>query len=131
MIRAAVRAWGARDRADEIELAADELITNALLHTEGSAVVTLRSLVGASAGCASRWRTPPAPCRAAATRGRTVSPAAVCSWWTGSPTPGGGGAWRRQGGVVRVPAAVGTGPDGPRGVVGAGWHSRRMRNCPR
>ncbi|AKN75813.1 protein phosphatase [Streptomyces sp. PBH53] len=46
MIRAAVRAWGARDRADEIELAADELITNALLHTEGSAVVTLRSLVG-------------------------------------------------------------------------------------
>ncbi|MET9452998.1 SpoIIE family protein phosphatase [Streptomyces cinerochromogenes] len=46
MIRAAVRAWGARDRADEVELAADELITNVLLHTEGSAIVTLRSLVG-------------------------------------------------------------------------------------
>ncbi|MGW3957754.1 SpoIIE family protein phosphatase [Streptomyces sp. NPDC004752] len=46
MIRAAVRAWGARDRADEIELAADELITNALLHTEGSAIVTLRVLGG-------------------------------------------------------------------------------------
>ncbi|MEU6537747.1 SpoIIE family protein phosphatase [Streptomyces sp. NPDC047000] len=42
MIRAAVRAWGARDRADEVELVADELITNALMHTEGSAIVTLR-----------------------------------------------------------------------------------------
>ncbi|MEU2385057.1 SpoIIE family protein phosphatase [Streptomyces sp. NPDC012461] len=47
MIRAAVGAWGARDRADEIELAADELITNALMHTEGAAVVTLRLLTGA------------------------------------------------------------------------------------
>jgi PAS domain S-box-containing protein len=46
MIRAAVRAWGARDRADEIELVADELITNALIHTEGSSVVTLRVLTG-------------------------------------------------------------------------------------
>ncbi|QNP74178.1 serine/threonine-protein phosphatase [Streptomyces roseirectus] len=42
MIRAAVRAWGARARADDVELAADELITNALMHTEGAAVVTLR-----------------------------------------------------------------------------------------
>ncbi|MEG8280250.1 SpoIIE family protein phosphatase [Streptomyces sp. AHA2] len=46
MIRTAVAAWGARDRADEIELAADELITNALMHTEGSATVTLRVLTG-------------------------------------------------------------------------------------
>lgn len=46
MIRAAVRAWGARDRADEIELVADELVTNALMHTEGSAIVTLRVLAG-------------------------------------------------------------------------------------
>ncbi|MET7452624.1 SpoIIE family protein phosphatase [Streptomyces sp. NPDC005574] len=46
MIRAAVRAWGARDRADEIELVADELITNALIHTEGASVVTLRVLTG-------------------------------------------------------------------------------------
>ncbi|MFE4964122.1 SpoIIE family protein phosphatase [Streptomyces sp. NPDC056660] len=46
MIRAAVRAWGAGDRADEIELVADELITNALMHTEGSAIVTLRVLGG-------------------------------------------------------------------------------------
>jgi anti-sigma regulatory factor (Ser/Thr protein kinase) len=44
MIRAAVRSWGARDRADEIELVADELITNALIHTEGAAIVTLRVL---------------------------------------------------------------------------------------
>ncbi|NNN38295.1 SpoIIE family protein phosphatase, partial [Streptomyces sp. S3(2020)] len=46
MIRAAVRAWGARERADEIELVADELVTNALMHTEGSAIVTLRVLAG-------------------------------------------------------------------------------------
>ncbi|PTH90281.1 protein phosphatase [Streptomyces sp. A244] len=46
MIRTAVTAWGARDRADEIELVADELITNALMHTEGSAVVTLRAFTG-------------------------------------------------------------------------------------
>ncbi|MFH9011353.1 SpoIIE family protein phosphatase [Streptomyces sp. NPDC017943] len=47
MIRTAVAAWGAGDRADEIELAADELITNALMHTEGAATVTLRVLTGA------------------------------------------------------------------------------------
>ncbi|GAA2460952.1 SpoIIE family protein phosphatase [Streptomyces mauvecolor] len=46
MIRAAVRAWGARERSDEIELAADELITNALMHTDGGAIVTIRVLSG-------------------------------------------------------------------------------------
>jgi anti-sigma regulatory factor (Ser/Thr protein kinase) len=46
MIRAAVRAWGVGERSYEIELVADELITNVLLHTEGSAVVTLRVLAG-------------------------------------------------------------------------------------
>ncbi|MFE7357332.1 SpoIIE family protein phosphatase [Streptomyces sp. NPDC057543] len=46
MIRAAVRAWGARTRADEVELAADELITNALMHTDGGAIVTIRVLTG-------------------------------------------------------------------------------------
>ncbi|MFI9169042.1 SpoIIE family protein phosphatase [Streptomyces lincolnensis] len=46
MIRAAVGAWGARERCDEVELVADELITNALMHTEGSAIVTLRVLTG-------------------------------------------------------------------------------------
>ncbi|MGW0790656.1 SpoIIE family protein phosphatase [Streptomyces sp. NPDC002911] len=46
MIRAAVRAWGARSRADEVELAADELITNALVHTDGGAIVTIRVLTG-------------------------------------------------------------------------------------
>src|SRR6185437_4740077 len=44
MIRAGVGAWGAGNRADEIELTADELITNVLMHTEGAAVVTLRVL---------------------------------------------------------------------------------------
>ncbi|MCX4722352.1 SpoIIE family protein phosphatase [Streptomyces sp. NBC_01306] len=44
MVRAAVRAWGAAERADDIELAADELMTNALTHTEGEAVITLRVL---------------------------------------------------------------------------------------
>ncbi|MFC9296894.1 SpoIIE family protein phosphatase [Streptomyces sp. NPDC057011] len=42
LIRAAVAAWGARDRADEIELAADELMTNALVHTEGGGQVSMR-----------------------------------------------------------------------------------------
>jgi serine phosphatase RsbU (regulator of sigma subunit)/anti-sigma regulatory factor (Ser/Thr protein kinase) len=46
MIRAAVRAWGAKDRADEVELAAGELITNALMHTDGGAIVTVRVLAG-------------------------------------------------------------------------------------
>ncbi|MFH8983088.1 SpoIIE family protein phosphatase [Streptomyces varsoviensis] len=46
MIRAAVRAWGAGERADDIELVADELITNALLHTDGAAVVAIRTLPG-------------------------------------------------------------------------------------
>ncbi|MFE4857144.1 SpoIIE family protein phosphatase [Streptomyces sp. NPDC056670] len=46
MIRAAVRSWGARERSDEIELAADELITNALMHTDGGAIVTIRALSG-------------------------------------------------------------------------------------
>ncbi|WP_299531920.1 SpoIIE family protein phosphatase [uncultured Streptomyces sp.] len=46
MIRAAVRAWGAGERADEIELAADELMTNALMHTDGGAIVTVRVLAG-------------------------------------------------------------------------------------
>ncbi|MFD8013662.1 SpoIIE family protein phosphatase [Streptomyces sp. NPDC058955] len=46
MIRAAVRAWGAGSRADEIELVADELMTNALMHTDGGAIITLRMLPG-------------------------------------------------------------------------------------
>ncbi|MCY0956507.1 MULTISPECIES: SpoIIE family protein phosphatase [unclassified Streptomyces] len=42
LIRAAVAAWGARERADEIELAADELMTNVLVHTDGAGHVSLR-----------------------------------------------------------------------------------------
>jgi PAS domain S-box-containing protein len=44
MIRTAGRALGAAERTDEIELVADELITNVLLHTEGPATVTMRQL---------------------------------------------------------------------------------------
>ncbi|WP_407703886.1 SpoIIE family protein phosphatase [Streptomyces smaragdinus] len=44
MIRAAVRAWGAGERSDEVELVADELVTNGLLHTDGPVVVTARML---------------------------------------------------------------------------------------
>ncbi|MFF0746011.1 SpoIIE family protein phosphatase [Streptomyces sp. NPDC004111] len=44
LIRAAVRAWGAEGRADEIELVADELMVNALMHTDGGAVLTVRML---------------------------------------------------------------------------------------
>ncbi|MEV7521130.1 SpoIIE family protein phosphatase [Streptomyces sp. NPDC091371] len=42
LIRAAAAAWGAWDRADEIELAADELMTNALVHTDGGGHVSMR-----------------------------------------------------------------------------------------
>ncbi|MEU8590835.1 SpoIIE family protein phosphatase [Streptomyces sp. NPDC048664] len=45
-IRSAVRAWGVGERSYEIELVADELITNVLMHTEGPAIVTLRVLAG-------------------------------------------------------------------------------------
>jgi serine phosphatase RsbU (regulator of sigma subunit)/anti-sigma regulatory factor (Ser/Thr protein kinase) len=46
MVRAAVESWGARHRADDVELAADELITNALVHTDGGAIVTVRVPAG-------------------------------------------------------------------------------------
>ncbi|MDX3073863.1 SpoIIE family protein phosphatase [Streptomyces sp. NPDC088354] len=44
MVRDAMTDWGMPDRADEAALAADELITNALVHTDGGAVLTLRLL---------------------------------------------------------------------------------------
>ncbi|MEC4019559.1 SpoIIE family protein phosphatase [Streptomyces sp. H27-D2] len=46
-ICAAVRTWGARERSDEIELVVDELVTNALLHTDDGATVTVRLMAGA------------------------------------------------------------------------------------
>ncbi|WP_255947449.1 SpoIIE family protein phosphatase [Streptomyces odontomachi] len=46
MIRTAGRTLGAAERTDEIELVADELITNVLLHTDGPATVTMRQLQG-------------------------------------------------------------------------------------
>ncbi|MFE1247978.1 SpoIIE family protein phosphatase [Streptomyces sp. NPDC058735] len=48
MVRTAASAWGVPDRADEIALVADELITNSLMHTEGSAILTLRALTGSA-----------------------------------------------------------------------------------
>ncbi|WP_327363527.1 MULTISPECIES: SpoIIE family protein phosphatase [unclassified Streptomyces] len=42
LIRAAVAAWGSAERADEIELAADELMTNVLVHTDGGGHVNVR-----------------------------------------------------------------------------------------
>jgi anti-sigma regulatory factor (Ser/Thr protein kinase) len=47
MVRAAVRAWTALEHSDDIALAADELVTNALTHTGGGAHVTVRILPGA------------------------------------------------------------------------------------
>lgn len=44
MIREALVAWGMHERVDEAELAADELITNALVHTDGGAVLTVRMM---------------------------------------------------------------------------------------
>ncbi|KAF4405059.1 SpoIIE family protein phosphatase [Streptomyces lycii] len=40
MIREAVRSWEAEERAEDVVLVADELVTNSLVHTEGGAVVT-------------------------------------------------------------------------------------------
>ncbi|MFF3946067.1 SpoIIE family protein phosphatase [Streptomyces sp. NPDC001902] len=48
MVRDAMAGWGLSDRVDEAELAAGELITNALVHTDGGAVLTLRMLPDAS-----------------------------------------------------------------------------------
>lgn len=48
MVRDSMAGWGLRDRVDEAELAAGELITNALVHTDGGAVLTLRLLPGPS-----------------------------------------------------------------------------------
>ncbi|MCB5166740.1 SpoIIE family protein phosphatase [Streptomyces bambusae] len=45
LVRAAAAAWGARDRADEIELVTDELMTNVLVHTDGGGEVILRVTV--------------------------------------------------------------------------------------
>ncbi|WP_329321206.1 SpoIIE family protein phosphatase [Streptomyces sp. NBC_01262] len=44
MIREAMTSWGIPERLDDAELAADELITNALVHTDGGAVLTVRMM---------------------------------------------------------------------------------------
>ncbi|UGY94263.1 SpoIIE family protein phosphatase [Streptomyces gobiensis] len=47
LVREAAHAWNADARGDDVELAAHELTVNALTHTEGGAVVTIRLLGGA------------------------------------------------------------------------------------
>ncbi|MEV6793002.1 SpoIIE family protein phosphatase [Streptomyces sp. NPDC051320] len=44
VLRKALDAWGFGDLADDVELAAGELLVNVLLHTEGGAVLTLEVL---------------------------------------------------------------------------------------
>ncbi|MFF4653339.1 SpoIIE family protein phosphatase [Streptomyces sp. NPDC001380] len=46
LIREAVHSWGVPERSDEVELVADELVTNALRHTDGGALLSLRLLAG-------------------------------------------------------------------------------------
>lgn len=43
-LRQALTAWGLADFADDVELAAGEMLVNVLLHTEGGAVLTLEVL---------------------------------------------------------------------------------------
>ncbi|MFJ8211056.1 SpoIIE family protein phosphatase [Streptomyces sp. NPDC096033] len=43
-LRQALRDWGMADLADDVELAAGELLVNALLHTDGGAVLTMEVL---------------------------------------------------------------------------------------
>ncbi|RLL69494.1 SpoIIE family protein phosphatase [Streptomyces sp. Z26] len=47
MVRSAARSWAAGARADDVELVTDELATNALLHTDGEALVTVYPMAGA------------------------------------------------------------------------------------
>ncbi|PBC75987.1 GAF domain-containing protein [Streptomyces sp. TLI_235] len=46
MLRQALAAWGAADLLSDIELTADELITNALVHTDGGALLTIELRAG-------------------------------------------------------------------------------------
>jgi serine phosphatase RsbU (regulator of sigma subunit)/anti-sigma regulatory factor (Ser/Thr protein kinase) len=47
MVRAAAESWQAAERADDVVLVTDELVANALLHTDGGALVEVRMLGGA------------------------------------------------------------------------------------
>ena len=46
MVRAAAESWQAAQRADDVVLVTDELVANALLHTDGGALVEVRMLGG-------------------------------------------------------------------------------------
>ncbi|MCA6090652.1 ATP-binding protein [Streptomyces sp. SCA3-4] len=55
-LRALLGSWGAPGRADTAVLLASELVTNALVHTDGGAVVTARLTGGAAAPVTGRLR---------------------------------------------------------------------------
>lgn len=129
MIRAAVRSWGAKGQSDEIELVADELMTNALMHTEGSAVVTLRLLTGTDR----RLRVEVEDSSSALPRRREAGDDGVsgrgCSWSTRSPTRG---EWRRAAEARSSGRSSWwrTGRAEPAGAAGGRWHPGRMPELP-
>lgn len=55
-LRALLARWGAPGRADTAELLVSELVTNALVHTDGGAVVTARLAGGPAASVKGRLR---------------------------------------------------------------------------
>ncbi|MEU3351032.1 ATP-binding protein [Streptomyces sp. NPDC037389] len=55
-LRALLARWGAPGRADTAELLVSELVTNALVHTDGGAVVTARLTGGPAASVKGRLR---------------------------------------------------------------------------
>lgn len=87
-LRQALRDWGMPDLADDVELAAGELLVNALLHTDGGAVLTMEVLpepvrrirlwVKDRSSVWPRRRTP----------GRPPPPGAGCCWSTRWPRTG-------------------------------------------
>ncbi len=132
MIRAAVRAWGAEDQTDSVELVADELITNALMHTEGSAIVTLRVL----GGTGRRLRVEVEDSSSALPRRREAGESGVsgrglmlvemlADVW------GGGGPRRREVRLVGVRGARARALTArPAGGTGTRWHPGRMPELP-
>lgn len=77
MLRRLLRQWGAPGRAETAELLASELVTNALVHTDGGAVVTARLDGGPGASVKGRLRV---EVRDFLSRHPVLRPAAVCAW---------------------------------------------------
>lgn len=102
-LRQALRDWGMPDLADDVELAAGELLVNALLHTDGGAVLTMEVLPEPVRRIrlwvkdrSSVW-----PRRLHPGRGGHHRARAAAGGRAGHPL-GRGVPWRRQGCVVRV-----------------------------